>query len=113
MTSKEFYRRIEAYMPLNAASQLFEQHPDADYLYKVLIVSQISKRTTFCYDIKIFTQDHSIINDSLAVYFDRFDKKAFDVQVRYFKTFYSRCSKIQQELVRSSFVLDYLVKYVS
>lgn len=113
MTCKEFYRRIEAYIPLNRASQLFEQHFDADYIYSVTLVFSDRKVHNYCYDIQMYIHDYSIVNESMALYFDRFDKGMFDIQVRYFQSFYSRCSVIQKTILRQSVTLDYLIKYVS
>ena len=108
MTSKEFLRRCDNYRYLSSALPYFTtEGPDTDYIYQCTIVDSSGKTVrSFC-----LTPSLSPIEGCYTIYFERFYRRDFVVQVRYFKTFVSRLSAIQLSKLSSDFSLYSLLVY--
>lgn len=102
MTSKELFHRLQAFSSLNLACQLFYSGESVlEFIYSVNFCwhgrkSLMYVKTPFaCFG-------ESFIPECDYLYFDRFTRDQFKIQVKYFISFYNRCSKRQKDIVRSS-----------
>ena len=112
MTSKELFRRLDFFSILEFASQCFESEL-TDFVYHVSFSHNGLKSERFVLSYSYFFNSSVFDLDSFDfLYFEKFSRAEFKSQVRYFISFYSRCSVRQREILRSSGKLSSLLQYV-
>lgn len=104
MTTNELLRRLDYYSSLDNAARLFsdcELESDVPFVFCVFTDSKV-----------FYTLSHTLILPDNLVYFNvsRFTRSHFNVQLKYFKSFFSRASKTQQDYIRKSMLVDHLLK---
>lgn len=103
MTTKELFHRLQAFSSLNLACRLFYSGSDVvrDFIYSVQFCWH--GRKSLMYVITPFACfGESFIPECDYLYFDRFTRDQFKSQVKFFISFYNRCSQRQKDIVRSS-----------
>lgn len=109
MTSKVFFRRVEDYSSLNEACTIFDVCSDIGHIYRCTMCHSNVKRVQYLRNPQDFICDRALACSCVSLWFDKFTREQFEVQFKYFKSFYDRCSLYQKELLRSSYVLNSLV----
>lgn len=113
MTSKELFRRLQAFSVLNLASQLFYSGDlPKSFIFRVQFSWHGRKQENFVSVPSVSCFGEIFISDCDYFYFDRFTIDQFQSQVKYFISFYNRCSKRQQEIVRSSNLVTDLLSFL-
>ena len=104
MTTKELLRRLESFSSLDIAARLFidcEQDSDVPFVFRVVKDGNVSYTLSYFLDLP-----DNLVYCSV----ERFSRAVFNTQLRYFKSFFSRASKTQQEYIRKSMLVDNLLK---
>ena len=104
MTTKELLRRLDVFSSLDHAALLFndcELESDVPFVFRVVKDGKVSY--TLSYYIEL---SDNLVYCSVS----RFTRSAFNVQLKYFKSFFSRASKSQQEYICNSMLVDNLLK---
>lgn len=104
MTTKELLRRLECYSSLDNAARLFSDcvlESDVPFVFRVVMDGNVSYTLSYYLELP-----DSLVYCSV----ERFSRPVFNVQLKYFKSFYSRASKTQQEYIRQCMLVDNLLK---
>lgn len=109
MTSKEFKRRIDCYRSLNKACTLFNFGTCPIYRATLCVCNSVT--VDYCSFPKIDLFSERDLLDCQYVSFDRFTYSEFKVQFGYFKSFVSRLSAAQLNVLKASHVLDSLLNF--
>lgn len=110
MTSKEFSRRLAIYRSLNKACGFFSPRC-MDYIFRVTICCDNIVTVDYV-DLPSFSLfDYGLISSCQYVSFDKFTYSEFKIQFGYFKSFISRLSSHQLNVLKASHDVDNLLKF--
>ena len=104
MTTKELTRRLQYYSSLDNAACYF-QDPDNDFVFSITRVID-GKKDLFYSLSYIFYVDDSLQYAMI----ERFTLSQFKVQLGYFRSFFNRASKTQQDYIKNSNLVPNLLK---
>lgn len=105
MTTKELLRRLESFSSLDVAASKFSD-VNTDFVFRVEVCTINNSKRVY------YTLSYIVTIDDVVNYLSvsRFTRQLFDIQVKYFKSFYLRCSKSQRDYITKSLLVDNLLK---
>lgn len=110
MTSKEFQRRCNAFAPLDAAAGCFQYSVVKSVLKLVLVYIDGTIYETYVSHVNVSDMD---LDFCTSIWFDRFYRYEFDIQIKFFKSFLQKLSKYQLDIIRADKRFSNLFNYLS
>ena len=112
MTSKEFVRRCNAFASFDAAAGMFFSKCVSSVFRLVIIYRDGSKYETYVStpSLLLSTESSDCYN---SIWFDRFCRYEFDIQVKFFKSFLQKLSKYQLDIIHADNRFSNLFNYIS
>lgn len=110
MTTKELLTRLSAYSDLDTAATFFSM-PLINQCYQVCVLTENSRLYFYSLDLLDFS---SFVKDLVvkSIMIDNFTRSDFIIQVKYFKAFFNRASKTQQDYIKRSLLVNNLLSYL-
>lgn len=110
MTTKELFYRLSGYSDLDTAA-IFFSDPLINQCYQVCVLTDNSRLYFYCLDFVDFSSMvKSLVVRSIMI--DNFTRSDFMIQVKYFKAFFNRASKSQQDYIKRSLLVNNLLPYL-
>ena len=113
MTTKEFSRKVEYWSNWLPAFDLFSMSTSYSFIWKFSILEVMSKTSIFYGLSPFFTHAKMLSLDIDTIVIERYTRDIFNLDLKYFKSFLSRLSSFQLEVLKNDSRFSSLVSYVS
>lgn len=110
MTTKELFSRLSGYSELDSAAAFFSM-PMVNQCYQVCVLTVNSRLYFYSLDLLDFSSFVKNL-DVCSILIDNFTRSDFMIQVKYFKAFFNRASKSQQDYIKRSLLVNNLLPYL-
>lgn len=109
MTTKDFNRQFSFYLIFSEAVSILTNNYHLDRCFRVTGALRSGVKFEFYVPFPEATPDNIFSQSFQCLYYDSFTVSDMKIQLRYFHSFYNRCSNIQRKKIESDPRLKFLV----